>query len=654
MRLPVAKQVWWWGIAGLVLALALWRLGTVLTPFLLGAGIAYVLNPLADRLEHAGLHRRWAVALITLIVGLLLVAMMLLLVPGLIRQVGDAIESAPGVLAHTQEFLAAHFPRLVPEGEFLTKATEKAGEAISEYGGSLLGTLASSVGNVVSVVATLVLAPVVAFYLLLDWHVLVARLDDLLPREHMNTIRAVATEIDETLAGFLRGQALVTLILGTFYASSLFAVGLPFGLMIGIVAAILSIIPYAGVFLGGVIAIGVAAVHFWGEPVWIGAVAAIFAVGQLVEGNYLQPKIVGGHVGLHPVWLLMALAVFGSLFGFVGLVVAVPLAAMVGVVARFLARRYIESALYTGREVPPAPPQPTLVELVPRGTVLEARRRAEAARDAAVAEHRIELARREVERLAEEAAKESGKPAATATVALVVDPQADDAPPQLVAISDGDGPSAVESIGSGTADPEAVRRLDAAAQQAHREAQQIADGPVAADGETTAAAVALLSHPDINNGVPSVVATSVEPAEGAGESGGRASRGDSRGLQKLAREAAFAALGGRVAEGSGPVGVMAAAAAAGPPSKKRAVDEKAGEKAEKGRKDSGDSKEKPDPAAASEQRLADTATAAADPRIPTEALLAAGEGKKTDDPIEYDASDAPPKGLPSTKQTDQT
>ena len=434
MRLPVYKQVWWWGGAGLLLGLALWRLGNVMTPFLLGAGIAYILDPVTDRLERAGLRRRWAAALITAVAVLAFILVLLLIVPTLVRQITQAIEGAPALLDRVQAIVATNFPRLAPEGGTLRNAMDNIGGTIAESGAQVLVTVLSSVGNMLAVVALLVIVPVVAFYLLLDWDHMIARVDELLPRDHAPTIRRVAIEIDESLSGFLRGQGLVTLILGTFYAVSLFAVGLPFGLAIGILAAVLSVIPYVGVFVGGITAIGVAMVHFWGEPFWIGAVAGIFALGQFVEGNYLQPKIIGGHVGLHPVWLMFALAVFGTLFGFVGLIVAVPLAAMVGVIARFIAARYRESGLYTGREVPPPPQQPTLVELVPRGTVAETRSRAEMAKSVAVAEARIEDARREAARVAEETVKASPAHAATVTAEIEADPRVTDAHPEVVEI----------------------------------------------------------------------------------------------------------------------------------------------------------------------------------------------------------------------------
>ena len=259
-------------------------------------------------------------------------------------------------------------------------------------------TIMSSLGGVISTVALLVIVPVVAFYLLLDWDRMVSEIDRLLPREHAPVLRRLASEIDLALSGFVRGQGLVILILGTWYSIALMLVGLPFGFFIGIMAAALSFIPYVGVLIGGITAIGVALFSFWGDPLWVGAVIAIFALGQVVEGNYLQPKIVGGHVGLHPVWLLLALSVFGALFGFVGLVMAVPMAAALGVLARFLTERYRESALYTGQTVPAEPDTPTLVEIVPRGTVAKALVEARLQADRSLAAAQIETMQEDLRR----------------------------------------------------------------------------------------------------------------------------------------------------------------------------------------------------------------------------------------------------------------
>ncbi|MFC3568990.1 AI-2E family transporter [Paracoccus simplex] len=386
MQLPVHKQVLYWGAALAVLLLALWGLGNAIMPFIMGAAVAYLFDPLADRLERLGLSRTASVVVITLCGLLVVVALFLLLVPVLVRQTTALIETAPQMFQQLQQFLMTRFPEIFTEGSPVNTALTNMGQQISERGGQLVSTLLGSVMGVVSMVMLIVIVPVVAFYLLLDWDNMVDRLDELLPRDHAGTVRRLGHEIDAALSGFVRGQGMVILILGTFYSVCLGLVGLPFGVAIGVIAASLSFIPYVGVLVGGATAIGVALFSFWGEPLWIGAVIAVFVIGQIVEGNYLQPKIVGGHVGLHPVWLMLALTVFGTLFGFVGLLVAVPLAAALGVLVRFAVGRYKESALYTGREVPSPPAPPTMVELVPRGTTERARQLAQMSRDVAVAQ----------------------------------------------------------------------------------------------------------------------------------------------------------------------------------------------------------------------------------------------------------------------------
>ncbi|WP_265499856.1 AI-2E family transporter [Paracoccus beibuensis] len=389
MRNPVRKQVKWWGLAALVLLLTLWLLGQAVLPFIIGAGVAYLLDPVADRLERAGLSRTMSVVLITVIVVLAFIATVLLVVPILFRQAAALIEIAPQMLEQARAFADARFPGAIPHAGGLQQTLTDLQAALGEQAGRVASTLLGSVRGAIGTVALLVIVPVVAFYLLLDWDNMVAEIDRHLPREHAPVIRRLATEIDDALAGFVRGQGVVILILGTWYALALMFVGLPFGFFIGIMAAVLSFIPYVGVLIGGATAIGVALFSFWGDPLWIGAVVAIFAVGQVVEGNYLQPKIVGGHVGLHPVWLLLALSVFGALFGFVGLVMAVPMAAALGVLARFLIARYRESVLYTGQSEPVEPAQPILVEMVPAGTVADRLRAARLAVDRARSQQQI-------------------------------------------------------------------------------------------------------------------------------------------------------------------------------------------------------------------------------------------------------------------------
>jgi predicted PurR-regulated permease PerM len=204
----------------------------------------------------------------------------------------------------------------------------------------------------VNLLSLLVVTPIVAFYLLTDWDRMVARVDSWLPRQHVETLRGLAREMDDAMAGFIRGQAVVCLLLGLFYAIGLSLAGLNFGLLIGLGAGVLSFIPYVGSLTGFLLSIGVAIVQFWPNWAHILAVAAIFALGQFIEGNFLSPKLVGNRVGLHPVWLMFALFAFAYLFGFAGLLLAVPLAAAVGVLTRFALRKYLTSAFYLGPEVP--------------------------------------------------------------------------------------------------------------------------------------------------------------------------------------------------------------------------------------------------------------------------------------------------------------
>lgn len=366
-------QVIWWGTAGMALLLALWLLGQAILPFIIGAGVAYLLDPLADRLERAGLSRSLAVVTITLGAVLVFVAFLLFLAPIVIRQAVQLVDAVPDMLARLQQFLMTRFPNILAEGGPLNSSLQNVASLIGEKGGGVLTSVLSSISGVVSVIALFVIVPVVAFYLLLDWDNLVARIDALLPRHHAPTIRRLAAQIDDTLSGFIRGQGTVMLIQGTFYSMALMLVGLPYAVAIGMGAAVLGIIPYVGTLIGGATAIGVAIFTFWGDPIWIAAVAAIFVIGQVVEGNYLQPKIVGNHVGLHPVWLLLALSVFGALFGFVGMIIAVPLAASLGVLVRYAAERYTESPLYTGEKPAPPLPEPVLVEIAPEGTLTSRR-----------------------------------------------------------------------------------------------------------------------------------------------------------------------------------------------------------------------------------------------------------------------------------------
>ncbi|MCJ7871362.1 AI-2E family transporter [Phaeobacter sp. J2-8] len=349
MALPVQDQFKYWGVTAVVFAVVLWFLGDVLLPFVLGGAIAYFLDPVADRLEKMGLTRPASVAVITVLALVLFIVMALLVVPTLVAQAIDLIDIAPTLFSNLRDFLVAQFPDLVDSESTLRQSLIAVGEKIQSYGGKLLETLLTSAASIINIVLLFVIVPVVAVYLLVDWDNMVARVDDLLPRDHAPVIRRLAADIDKTLASFIRGMGTVCLILGTYYAVALMLAGLQFGLVVGFIAGLITFIPYVGALVGGALAVGLALFQFWGDWLSIAIVGLIFVVGQIIEGNFLTPKLVGSSVGLHPVWLLLALSVFGSLFGFVGMLVAVPVAAALGVVARFATRKYLDSRLYRGQ-----------------------------------------------------------------------------------------------------------------------------------------------------------------------------------------------------------------------------------------------------------------------------------------------------------------
>ena len=356
MALPVRDQVKYWAIATAVFVAVMWFIGDVLLPFVLGGAVAYCLDPVADRLERIGLSRTLATVVITVLALIAFVVGGVLIVPTLVQQAADLFALAPELFRQLQAAATERFPDLMDTDSTIRRSLDSIGETIRSKGGEFLNSLLNSAASLLNIVVLIVLVPVVTFYLLLDWDRMLARIDDLLPRDHAPVIRQIATDVDRTLAAFIRGQGTVCLILGIYYAGLLAVVGLQFGLVVGAVAGLISFIPYVGAIVGGVLAVGLALFQFWGDWVWIIVVWAIFQSGQFLEGNILTPKLVGSSVGLHPVWLIFALSVFGALFGFVGLLVAVPVAAALGVIARFLIEQYRRSLLYRGVEGSPKGP----------------------------------------------------------------------------------------------------------------------------------------------------------------------------------------------------------------------------------------------------------------------------------------------------------
>ncbi len=354
--MTVQRQIGFWIAALVVAVLLLFVLRGILLPFVAGFALAYLLDPLADRLQKVGIGRLGASLLILVLFVLILIIALMILVPFAAQQVGAFVERLPGYVTRLQELGAEQIGPLIRKlgiEDALPAAPPSVGNLISQgiaWITAFLQGLWSGGQALIGIFSLLVVTPVVAFYMLVDWDRMVKTVDSWMPMKHRDTIRAIAHDVDRAIAGFVRGQALVCLILGTFYAVSLALIGLNFGALIGMTAGILSFIPYVGSLTGLILSVGVAIVQFWPDWTMIAATLGIFIFGQFVEGNILSPKLVGESVGLHPVWLMFALVAFGALFGFVGLLLAVPLAAAMGVIARFALRQYLASPLYRGTE----------------------------------------------------------------------------------------------------------------------------------------------------------------------------------------------------------------------------------------------------------------------------------------------------------------
>ena len=325
----VHRQLLFW-LAGLLLfVLMLWLLSEIMLPFVAGLAIAYLLTPVTDRLERLGVNRLAAALLIITIVVLALIYLILLVAPILAGQLSSFFESVPGYITKLQSLLSD------PSRPWLQKllgAGFGADKSISDLMTQGVGWLTSFLHSLwsggralVSLFSLVVVTPVVAFYLIYDWHRMVRAVDNWIPPQHRATVRELARQVDVAISGFVRGQTGVCLILGSFYSVALTLIDLNFGLLIGLISGLITFIPYVGSMTGLVVALGVAVAQFWPNYGPILMVLAVFLVGQFIEGYVLAPKLVGESAGLHPVWIIFALLAFGYLFGFVGLLVAVPL-----------------------------------------------------------------------------------------------------------------------------------------------------------------------------------------------------------------------------------------------------------------------------------------------------------------------------------------
>ncbi len=341
-----------WGLGALAFLVLIYLLRGVLLPFVAGMAIAYFLDPLAQRLERLGLSRTMATTLITLVFFVLFGLLLFVLMPILEQQVVTFVQRLPAYVSalndRAQPLVRELHARLSP------KDIEKLQSSVGAYAGTAAGWILDFVKGVLtggiamlSILSLLFITPVVTFYLLRDWHKVVDTVDAWLPRHHAETIRFELKEIDRTLAGFVRGQATVCITLAAFYGIGLTLTGLDLGLMIGLGTGLGAFVPYVGMLIGLIASLGLAVAQGADWPL-LGGVGAVFLLGNMLEGNFLTPKLVGDRVGLHPVWIIFSLLAGGALFGFVGILLAVPAASVIGVLTRFAMENYMKSSLYHG------------------------------------------------------------------------------------------------------------------------------------------------------------------------------------------------------------------------------------------------------------------------------------------------------------------
>ena len=352
-----------WTALGVGACWLLWVLAPVLTPFVVAAMLGWLGDPLVDRIERTGRSRNTAVTLVFALMALLVVLILLILVPLIERQITTLIVSLP---AYRTWFTDTAIPWLEQRTGFqisvwldLNHMIELVRSNWERAGGiatTLLGYLSRSGFALIAMVANIALLPVLTFFFLRDWDKLVERVASLIPRAYLSTVSRLAKESNDVLGAFLRGQFLVMLALGVMYGVGLWGVGLDLGILIGIIAGLLTFVPYLGPASGIILGV-IAALVQYGDWKHVLGVLAVFGVGQVVESYWLTPKLVGDRIGLHPVAVIFAVLAGGQLFGFLGMLLALPVAAVVNVLLRYAQERYTHSRLYAGDQaaVPLAP-----------------------------------------------------------------------------------------------------------------------------------------------------------------------------------------------------------------------------------------------------------------------------------------------------------
>ena len=347
------RQVLFWSAVAILFVCLILVLQAVLLPFVAGIVLAYALNPIADRLERLGLGRLAASALTVAMLVVVFILILVILVPLLLQQAQQIVASLPSDMQSIRPQLEAWAREQFGDrfNEFQS-AVEQGFNELSKNWAGFAGSIAQGAWDrgwaLLDFIAVLLITPIVVFYLLVDWPKMLKQLGEMLPRDHESSIRRVVGDIDLALSAFIRGQGLVCLTLGTLYTVGLTLIGLEYGLLVGIFTGILTFVPVVGSVLGLITASVLAIIQGWPDLTLLLMVVGIFAAGQALDASFLTPRIVGPKVGLHPVGLIFALFVFSYLFGFVGVLVAVPMAAAIGVLVRFAIDLYLASSIYKG------------------------------------------------------------------------------------------------------------------------------------------------------------------------------------------------------------------------------------------------------------------------------------------------------------------
>ncbi|MDP1724261.1 MAG: AI-2E family transporter [Alphaproteobacteria bacterium] len=348
--MQVQKSNYFWFMLLIAFLFFVYIFQHVLLPFVVGIGLAYLLDPFTTKMSKWGLPRWAGTTIALLLFTIFIVFLVLLLFPLVQAQFIEFVSWFPTFLMRVKQYIEPYIAKIenylalqniMP---LKTMANDHIGEAIS-WIGKFLGDIVSSGAALANLFALFFVTPVVAFYLLRDWPLIVQKIRGWFPRHHEKTLHDLFKDMDSTLAGFIRGQLIVCLILALYYGLGLTIVGLNFGLVIGILSGVLSFIPYVGSIFGFVFSMGLALVQFeeWSS---IALVGVVFFSGQVIEGHFLSPVLVGNRVGLHPVWIIFALLAAASIFGFVGALLAIPFAALAGVLIRFLISKYLKSDYY--------------------------------------------------------------------------------------------------------------------------------------------------------------------------------------------------------------------------------------------------------------------------------------------------------------------